>query len=101
MTLRTGTSSTGAVHRYYTCSTFARKGKTACKGRSIRRDKLDGLVTDSLVERLLQPERLALMLSSLKAKRAEKSANVNSRIMTIQREATDTEDRLTRLYRLV
>jgi site-specific DNA recombinase len=101
MTLRTGTSSTGAVHRYYTCSTCARKGKTACKGRSIRMDKLDGLVTDSLVERLLQPERLALMLSSLKAKRAEKSANVNSRIMTLQREATDAEDRLKRLYRLV
>jgi hypothetical protein len=35
MTLRTGTSKTGAVHRYYTCSTCARKGKTVCKGRSI------------------------------------------------------------------
>ena len=99
--MRTGTSSTGVVHRYYTCSTCARKGKTACKGRSIRMDKLDVLVTDSLVERLLQPERLALMLSSLKAKRAEKSANVNSRIMTLQREVTDAEDRLKRLYRLV
>ena len=101
MTLRTGTSSTGAVHRYYTCSTCARKGKTACKGRSIRMDKLDGLVTHGLVERLLQPERLALMLSSLKAKRAEKSASVNSSIMTLQREVTDAEDRLKRLYRLV
>jgi len=35
MTLRTGTSKSGAVHQYYTCSTCARKGKTACKGRSI------------------------------------------------------------------
>jgi site-specific DNA recombinase len=101
MTLRTGTSSTGKVHRYYTCSTCARKGKTACKGRSIRMEKLDGLVTDGLVERLLHPERLALMLSSLKAQRAEKSASVNKRIMTLQREATDAEDRLKRLYRLV
>jgi hypothetical protein len=45
--------------------------------------------------------RLALMLSSLKAKRAEKSANVNSRVMTLHREVTDAEDRLKRLYRLV
>jgi hypothetical protein len=92
ITLRTGTSSTGAVHRYYTCSTCARKGKTACKGRSIRMDKLDGLVTDGLVERLLHPERLAMMLSSLKAQRAEKAENENKRIMTLQREATYAED---------
>ena len=45
MTLRTGTSKTGAVHRYYTCSTVRRKGKTVCKGRSIPMAKLDGLVT--------------------------------------------------------
>jgi site-specific DNA recombinase len=101
MTLRTGTSSTGTVHRYYTCSTCARKGKSACKGRSIRMDRLDGLVTDNLVERLLHPERLAAMLSSLKARRAEKADSENKRIMTLQHELTDAEDRLKRLYRLV
>jgi DNA invertase Pin-like site-specific DNA recombinase len=101
MTLRTGTSSTGTVHRYYTCSTCARKGKSACKGRSIRMDKLDGLVTDNLVERLLNPERLAVMLSSLKAQRADKAESANKRIMVLQREVTDAEERLKRLYRLV
>jgi site-specific DNA recombinase len=101
MTLRTGTSSTGTVHRYYTCSTCARKGKTVCKGRSIRMDKLDGLVTDHLVERLLHPERLAVLLSSLRARRADKAESENKRIMALQREVTDAEDRLKRLYRLV
>ena len=57
-------------------------------------DKLDGLVTDSLVKRLLHPERLAVMLSSLKAQRAEKAENENKRIMALQRELTDAEDRL-------
>ena len=47
MTLRTGTSNGGRVYRYYTCSTLRDKGKTACKGRSIRMDKLDALVTES------------------------------------------------------
>lgn len=45
MTLRTGTSKSGRVHRYYSCSTCARQGKAACKGRSIRMDKLDCLVS--------------------------------------------------------
>ena len=101
MTLRTGTSSTGAVHRYYTCSTCARKGKLACKGRSIRMDKLDRLVTDHLVDRLLHPERLGLLLQSLKARRTEKAQSENKRIIGLQREVTDSEDRLKRLYRLV
>ena len=101
MTLRTGTSQNGIVHRYYTCSTCARKGKSACTGRSIRMDKLDRLVTDHLIEGLFRPERLAAMLASLTARHAEKAESVNRRIMGLQREVTDAEDRLRRLYRLV
>jgi site-specific DNA recombinase len=101
MTLRTGTSQNGVVHRYYTCSTCARKGKSACKGRSIRMDKLDHLVTEHLIERLFEPERLAAVLASVTARRGEKSASVNKRIMALQREMTDAEDKLKRLYRLV
>jgi site-specific DNA recombinase len=101
MTLRTGTSQNGVIHRYYTCSTCARKGNSACKGRSIRMDKLDGLVTDHLVEQLFHPERLAGILGSLTARRAEKAESVNHRVMALQREVTDAEDKLKRLYRLV
>src|SRR5215207_8606034 len=101
MTLRTGTSQNGVVHRYYTCSTCARKGKSACKGRSIRMDKLDALVTEHLVERLFQPERLAAILGALTARRAEKAVSVSRRIVALQREVSDAEDKLKRLYRLV
>src|SRR5258708_19638269 len=64
-------------------------------------DELDGLVTGHLVERLFEPERLAAMLNSLAARRAERAETVNSRIMALQREVADAEDRLKRLYRLV
>jgi len=101
MTLRTGTSKTGTIHRYYTCSTCARKGKTVCKGRSIPMDKLDGLVTDNLVERLFQPARLAVLLASLSSRRAEKAEALSTRITSLQREVTDADDKLKRLYRLI
>ncbi|WP_235940094.1 zinc ribbon domain-containing protein [Bradyrhizobium hipponense] len=94
---RTGTSKTGLVHRYYSCSTCNRKGKTVCKGRSIRMDKLDTLVTTHLTERLFQPERLAEILSSLSSRRAEKADAVNARITALQREVTDADDKLKRL----
>jgi site-specific DNA recombinase len=64
-------------------------------------DKLDGLVTDHLVDRLFHPERLAALLASLTARRTAKAESVNKRIMALQREATDSEDKLKRLYRLV
>ena len=60
MTLRTG--KTGR-YRYYTCSTCARQGKSACKGRSIPMDKLDRLVTERLADRLLTPERVGDLLA--------------------------------------
>src|SRR5262249_46253276 len=101
MMLRTGTSKGGRVYRYYTCSNCATKGKTVCKGRSIPMDKLDTLVTDHLIERLFKPERLAEMLTSLSLRRAEKSQSLNSRLMALQREVSDAEEKLRRLYRLV
>ncbi|HTV31288.1 MAG TPA: recombinase family protein [Xanthobacteraceae bacterium] len=101
MMLRTGTSKNGQVYRYYTCSNCVTKGKTVCKGRSIAMDKLDGLVTGNLIERLFQPERLAVLLDSLSSRRAEKAAAFNDRLMALQREVTESDEKLKRLYCLV
>ena len=101
MMLRTGTSKGGRVYRYYTCSNCATKGKTTCKGRSIPMQKLDTLVAEHLMERLFKPERLAAILDALSSHRAERTAALNGRLMALQRELVDAEDKLKRLYRLV
>lgn len=101
MTLRTGTSSTGKVHRYYTCSTCARQGKSGCKGRSIPMDKLDSIVVDNLAEQLFQPERLKIILGKLADRRAEQAAEVDQRIGALRSELTTAEDKLKRLYAMV
>ncbi len=100
MMLRTGTSKNGRVYRYYTCSSCATKGKTVCKGRTVPMEKLDRLVTDHLMERLFKPQRLAAILA-FAARRAEKAESLNGRLMALQQEVTDAEDKLARLYRLV
>ena len=101
MTLRTGTSKTGKVHRYYTCSACFRSGKTACKGRSIRMDKLDNLIIEHLVKRLLDPDRLGVMLSTLANRRAAKAATIDERATLLASEVHDRDDRLRRLYKLI
>jgi len=73
MTLRTGKGHSGGVYRYYTCSTKARQGKTGCEGRSIPMDRLDQLVANHLEDRLLQPERLETILSSVLDRRQERT----------------------------
>ena len=64
-------------------------------------DKLDRLVTGQIIDRLLEPERLGTMLSSLASRRAAKAATVDERISTLEREVYDTDDRLLRLYKLI
>lgn len=91
MTLRTGTSKSGKVHRYYNCSTHSRMGRTGCTGRRIPMDTLDTLVTDHPASELLQPDRLRATLASLWALRAEKAAQVDGRVATLPREVAEAE----------
>ena len=101
MTLRTGTSKSGKVRRYYTCSTAGRVGKAGCKGRSFAMDRLDGLVTTHLADRLLGPNRLAGLLTSLAEKRASSNVEVQGRASILQGEIAQADDKLRRLYKMV
>ncbi len=101
MTLRTGTSKTGRVYRYYSCSAAARMGKTACKGRSIPMDRLDQLVTSQIADYLLVPDRVADLLAEIVNRRAMAGGEVRDRIDQLSREASTAEDKLRRLYALV
>lgn len=101
MTLRTGTSKTGEVHKYYTCLTCRRQGKTACKGRSITMDRLDNLVVEHLADRLFDPERLSAILATAATHRAEKTAEVDGRLSALCAEVLDADEKLKRLYKMV
>jgi hypothetical protein len=64
-------------------------------------DKLDTLITDHLMERLFKPDRLAAILGSLASRRATKVESLSGRLMALQQEVTDADEKLKRLYRLV
>jgi site-specific DNA recombinase len=70
MTLRTGTSKTGKVHRY--CYCCARHG-----------------------HRPLHPERLSAVLASLTSRRAAKAAAVSERLSATEKEAHESNERVT------
>ena len=98
MTLRTGRGSAGGTYRYYTCSTKARQGRSGCEGRTIPMDKLDHLVADHIEDRLLQPERLEIVLSSVLDRRQERTERRREHLAELHRRITETDQRLNRLY---
>ena len=95
MTLRTGK---GGRYRYYTCSIKARQGESGCKGRSIPMEKLDNLVAEHIADRLLQPERLEEVLSSVLDRRQERAERRREHIAELNKRAAETDLRLKRLY---
>jgi Recombinase zinc beta ribbon domain/Recombinase len=95
MTLRTGK---GGRYRYYTCSTTAHQGDTGCPGRTVPMDKLDHVVADYIEHRLLQPERLEEILSSVLDRRQERAERRTTHIAELRKRAAEADAKLKRLY---
>lgn len=95
MTIRTGK---GGRYRYYTCSTKARQGPTACAGMTVPMEKLDDLVASHLEKRLLNPARLEEILATVLDRRQERSERKQQHIAELNKRATETDLRLKRLY---
>lgn len=62
---------------------------------------LDGIVVNGLKQRLLTPDRLAALLQALADHQTAKTEAVDRRLVALQREVADCEDRLRRLYRSI
>ena len=98
---RTGTARRGKSYSYYSCAGCHQKGTSVCQGRHIPAAVLDGIVVNGLKQRLLTPDRLATLLRTLADRQAAKTEAVDRRLVTLQREVVDCDDRLRRLYRLI
>ncbi len=98
MTLRTGK---GGRYRYYTCAKQAIQGKTGCPGRSIRMDRLDGLVLEHMSGRLFAPDRLGHLLKEYLDRSADTQAERREKLRQLKVERTEIEGRLRKLLRLV
>ena len=98
MTIRTGK---GGRYRYYTCSTKARQGSTACTGMTVPMEKLDALVAGYLEDRLLDPTRLEEVLATVLDRRQERTERRRDHIAELNKRATETDLRLKRLYNAI
>ena len=98
LTIRTGKS---GQYRYYACSRRATRGETACPGRSIRMEKLDGIVLDALEQRVLSPERLPKLLEAFLEQSDASDSKRRDELASLRAEKTNSMGALNRLYELV
>lgn len=59
---------------------------------------IEKLVVEALLDQLLQPERVTAILTTLKARRDDRQASADRRLVDLARQAADADERLSRLY---
>lgn len=58
-------------------------------------------LTENLIERLFQPDRLNHILGKLTDRRSDQACKIERRVSALQAEVTNAEDKLKRLYTMV
>jgi site-specific DNA recombinase len=95
---RTGTRRGDKSYSYYSCAGCHQKGKSVCKGRHIRLEKLDEIVLEGVANKLLAPKRLEKILGELIERASAKDLAVAERRYKLEGEVTKVKDKLSRLY---
>ncbi len=95
MVLRTGK---GGQYRDYACSTSARKGKTACPGRSISIDFMDDMILQELAQKLFAPERIYLILQEIMDRSKGGKEALKQQLAQIKKEHSAKATALSNLY---
>jgi site-specific DNA recombinase len=79
------------------CNSRVNEGAMSCKGRSIPMPVLDGIVLESLEERIFAPDRLEALLRGL-VDRARNKTTVNASKAKDRKKLREVEGRIERLY---
>ena len=79
----TGTSKTGAVKRYYKC--FGRKTRSGCNKSVIKKDYLEMLVINTIINELSKPKTMERIISGILTEQ-ERNIAQNSTLKLLQRD---------------
>jgi site-specific DNA recombinase len=88
-------------YRYYNCSTFTRKGKSACPGNRVTQDDLDKAVLEHLSARLFTTERVREIVKQLATEIGKLRRSNNERVAAIQAKLQDVRVRIKRQYEAI
>jgi site-specific DNA recombinase len=98
LTLRTGTSKSGVLYRYYHCSSNNRRGPDACPGVSLPETVLDEAVVTADSERILAPGHVSDLFEGLFDRRQKERAIRDGKLSSLLAKEASCKAALTGLY---
>ena len=98
MTIRTGK---GGRFRYYNCNGRVSRAASACETKAIRDDVLDLIVIETLLTRVLKPERLKVLATRVLEKSDAAFKRRQADLQRVRLARIEAEKRLRNLYELV
>lgn len=94
----TGTAHNGKVKRYYKC--LGRKHHNGCKKSTVRKERLEGLVIDTIIEELSKPNMIDHIVSAL-LEEQEKQIAQNSILALLAREKKQVESAIDNMLKAI
>ena len=98
MTIRTGK---GGQFRYYSCNARVSRTASACDTKAVRDDVLDPIVIETILERVLQHERLKVLAARVLEKSDAAHERREADLHRVRIARIEAEKRLRNLYELV
>lgn len=95
---RMSTETAKGQYRYYNCTTYIRRGRSACPGSRVRQDELDRAVLEHLAERLFSRERVREIVKQLATEVGRLRRSSNERVGALQARLQDVRLRIKRQY---
>ena len=98
LTLNTGK---GGAYRYYCCSRKTKEGPLSCRGIRIPMDRLDNIVVDEVLARVVEPTRLHALLSAYLQTANERVDRNKKELAKLKHAHSDAQAGLSNLLSLV
>ncbi|NOU00871.1 MAG: recombinase family protein, partial [Gallionella sp.] len=97
----TSATGKGGRYRYYKCNTRISKGNHLCTTPILPMEKIDSLVMETVLEKVLTPSRLKILLAELRKRQKSKFSNQDELSKPLHKELEQVQSGTVRLYEAV
>lgn len=97
----TSATGKGGRYRYYKCNTRISKGNHLCTTPILPMEKIDSLVMETVLEKVLTPSRLKILLAVLRKRQKSKFSNQDELSKPLHKELEQVQSGTVRLYEAV
>ena len=94
----TGSAAKSGRYRYYACSEYAKRGKTICSGKMVRKDRLEDQVVDQIGRQILTAVNIKRLVAMVNNEANLSSTGALDELSALRGQLRNRQHRLDSLY---